>query len=161
LPDSSRFYFDELRGEKHLCYVPNANHSLKGTKAIETLIAFHRSIVENQERPEYEWKFVDDGGIRVTTKTSAQRVLLWQANNPAARDFRIMSIGRAYQSSELEMDERGVYYGRVEKPAKGWTAFFIQIEYAAGASTTMRVTSGVRVTPDTLPFSEKQAPLSD
>ena len=28
LPDSSQFYFDGLRGEKHLRYVPNADHSL-------------------------------------------------------------------------------------------------------------------------------------
>ena len=31
LPDSSRFYFDDLPGEKHLLYEANADHSLKGT----------------------------------------------------------------------------------------------------------------------------------
>ena len=29
LPDSSRFYFDDLKGEKHLRYEPNASHSLE------------------------------------------------------------------------------------------------------------------------------------
>jgi PhoPQ-activated pathogenicity-related protein len=29
LPDSSRFYFDDLQGEKYLRYVPNADHSLR------------------------------------------------------------------------------------------------------------------------------------
>ena len=28
LPDSSRFYFDDLPGEKHLRYIPNTDHSL-------------------------------------------------------------------------------------------------------------------------------------
>src|SRR5205823_3782629 len=27
-PDSSKFYFDDLKGPKYLRYVPNANHSL-------------------------------------------------------------------------------------------------------------------------------------
>ena len=32
LPDSSQFYFDELRGEKQLRYVPNTGHSLDKTR---------------------------------------------------------------------------------------------------------------------------------
>ena len=32
LPDSSQFYFDDLRGEKHLRYVPNTSHSLDKTR---------------------------------------------------------------------------------------------------------------------------------
>jgi len=31
LPDSSQFYFDALVGEKYLRYVPNTDHSLKGS----------------------------------------------------------------------------------------------------------------------------------
>ena len=38
LPDSSRFYFDDLPGTKFLRYVPNADHSLKDTDAVETLL---------------------------------------------------------------------------------------------------------------------------
>ena len=29
LPDSSRFYFDDLKGEKYLRYIPNTDHGLK------------------------------------------------------------------------------------------------------------------------------------
>ena len=36
LPDSSQFYFDELKGEKHVRYVPNTSHSLEKSDAIET-----------------------------------------------------------------------------------------------------------------------------
>ena len=32
LPDSSRFYFDDLKGEKYLRYVPNTDHSLRGIR---------------------------------------------------------------------------------------------------------------------------------
>src|SRR5262249_44261244 len=33
LPDSSQFYFNDLPGIKYLRYVPNADHSLRGTDA--------------------------------------------------------------------------------------------------------------------------------
>ena len=41
LPDSSRFYFDDLPGEKLLRYIPNADHSLDKTDVFETLEAFY------------------------------------------------------------------------------------------------------------------------
>ncbi len=46
LPDSSQFYFDDLLGEKHLRYVPNASHSLDKTDALESLQAFYSTIVK-------------------------------------------------------------------------------------------------------------------
>src|SRR5688572_19121533 len=47
LPDSSQFYFEDLRGEKHLRYVPNAGHNINAkTDAIQSLQAFYASIVK-------------------------------------------------------------------------------------------------------------------
>ena len=43
LPDSSRFYFDALIGEKYLRYVPNTDHSLKGSDARESVLAFYHA----------------------------------------------------------------------------------------------------------------------
>ncbi|NDD65172.1 MAG: PhoPQ-activated pathogenicity, partial [Acidobacteria bacterium] len=37
LPDSSKFYFDDLEGEKHLRYVPNTRHDLNNSDAPLTL----------------------------------------------------------------------------------------------------------------------------
>ena len=65
LPDSSQFYFDQLPGEKHLCYVPNADHSLDDSDALDTLIAFHYSLVHDIERPDFSWTFDDANTIRV------------------------------------------------------------------------------------------------
>jgi hypothetical protein len=42
LPDSSQFYFDQLPGPKYLRYIPNTDHSLKGSDAYETLAAWHQ-----------------------------------------------------------------------------------------------------------------------
>ena len=45
LPDSSQFYFNALVGEKYLRYVPNTDHSLKGSDAPESALAFCEAIV--------------------------------------------------------------------------------------------------------------------
>ena len=159
LPDSSQFYFDELPKEKHLCYVPNAGHSLDGSNAMDTLVAFYHSIVNDHERPEYTWSFLNKQTIRIETRTSPEKVLLWQATNPKARDFRIDSIGKAYKSTELTEKTDGVYIGRVEEPKEGWTAFFVQMEFDVSAPRPLRLSTAVRVVPDVLPFADKKAPI--
>jgi PhoPQ-activated pathogenicity-related protein len=157
-PDSSQFYFDELSGEKMLCYVPNAEHSLKESNAVDTLAAFHYSVVNKIKRPELAWTFPDENTIRVTTKDKPKRVLLWSAVNPEARDFRLDKIGKAYQSTELTPQADGSYVGVAPKPEKGWKAYLVQCEFDIGGPTPMRLTSPVRITPNTLPYADKEAP---
>lgn len=152
LPDSSRFYFDDLRGEKYLRYVPNTDHSLKNSDARQGLIAFYDAFLRKQPRPRFSWKFEDDGSIRVTTIDKPAEVKLWQATNPDHRDFRLVAIGPAYTSTTLEEQKNGVYIGKVEKPAKGWTAYFVELTYATGGKYPLKFTTGVRINPDTLPF---------
>jgi PhoPQ-activated pathogenicity-related protein len=152
LPDSSRFYFDDLKGEKYLRYVQNTDHSLKNSDARDGLIAFYDAFLKKQARPRFFWKFEDDGSIKVTTVTKPSEVKLWQANNPEKRDFRLMSIGPAYKSTVLTEQKDGVYIGKVEKPEKGYTAYFIELTFPGGTKYSMKFSTAVRVNPDTLPF---------
>ena len=158
LPDSSQFYFDELPGEKHLCYVPNADHSLKDTNAHESLIAFHHCIVNGTPRPEFTWKFDDKHRLSVQCKTQPKRVLLWQAVNPENRDFRVDTIGRAYKSEELKEIGDGIYETQLVAPEKGWQASFVQCEFDIGAPVPLRLSTSVKVLPETLPFLSKPIP---
>ena len=48
LPDSSQFYFDGLHGDKYLCYVPNADHSLDGSDAVQSLLAFYLTVLQQE-----------------------------------------------------------------------------------------------------------------
>ena len=161
VPDSSQFYFDELPGEKHLCYVPNGSHSLDGTDALDTLVAFHYAIAHGKERPQISWTFPDAETIRVETAGTPVAVKMWSAHNPSARDFRVDTIGQAYQATELTEMSPGIYVANQEKPEKGWTAYFAQLEFDIGAPTPLRLTSPVRVTPDTLPFASVVPPVID
>lgn len=152
LPDSSQFYWDGLKGEKHLRYIPNTDHGLRGTERAETLAAFYAGILSGRPRPRYTWKLEKDGSIRVETKDAPSQVVLWQATNPKARDFRLEAIGPAYTSTPLTEVKKGVYVARVSQPAQGWTAFFVEMTFPSGGPFPYKLTSGVRVVPDTLPF---------
>ena len=155
LPDSSQFYFDDLVGEKYLRYVPNADHSMKDTDALQSLLAFYLTVVHHKARPEFQWSFQPDGSIKVVTKTTPQAVRLWQATNPQARDFRVESLGKKYTDSILKDQGDGVYVARVPTPEKGWTAFFVELTYDIGEKVPLKVTTAVRVVPDVLPFADK------
>jgi PhoPQ-activated pathogenicity-related protein len=158
LPDSSQFYFDDLKGEKHLRYVPNTDHSLKGSDARESMQAFYEMVLSGTARPKYSWRFDKDGSIRVQTMTQPTEVKLWQATNPDARDFRLEKIGAVWTSSPLEEKDKGLYVAKVEKPAKGWTAFFIEMTFPGIGKVPLKITTGVRVAPDTLPFNMPPKP---
>jgi PhoPQ-activated pathogenicity-related protein len=158
-PDSSQFYFDDLPGEKHLCYVPNGDHSLDGTKALETLIAFHYAIVHNVPRPTCTWEYDDEGKLIVKCSQPPERVTLWQATNPKARDFRVDTIGRSYRGRELKANGDGRFEARLEAPEEGWTASFVQCQFDIGAPVPMRLSTAVKVLPDELPHADKEIPV--
>jgi len=151
VPDSSRFYFDDLRGEKHLRYVPNADHSLHQTDVDDSVLAFYRSIVNGAPRPEFTWTFETDGSIRVRTDGPQvpTEVRLWQAANPAARDFRLETLGPAWRSTLIAAQPDGDYVAPMAAPPSGWTAFFVELTYPGGDGPPLKMTTAVRVLPDT------------
>jgi PhoPQ-activated pathogenicity-related protein len=152
-PDSSKFYFGDLKGVKYLRYVPNTNHSLASSDAAESMLAFYRAILQGSALPQFTWKVQDDGSIRVQTKQKPREVNLWQATNPKARDFRLVSSGEAYKKSALSSGGDGVYVARVEKPKEGWTAFFAELVFDSGEKAPFKFTTQVHIVPDTLPHS--------
>lgn len=149
-PDSSRFYFDELQGEKHLRYMPNTDHGLSA-EAYMNVASFYHALRNNTPRPEYTWKSLEDGALEVHCKTAPKKVLLWQAHNPKARDFRLEEIGKAWTSTSLEGAD-GVYSARPETPETGYTAFMIEVTFEnPGFSLPIVFTTGVNILPDTYP----------
>lgn len=152
LPDSSQFYFDDLKGEKYLRYVPNSDHSLRNSDAQQSLIAYYDAILRGTPRPRFSWKLEKDGGIRVKTIEQPSEVKLWQATNPAKRDFRLETLGAVYKSTILSEQGKGIYAAKVEKPPTGWTAFFIELTFPSGGKYPFKFTTAVRVVPDALPF---------
>jgi PhoPQ-activated pathogenicity-related protein len=152
-PDSSQFYFDDLRGEKLIRYVPNADHSLRDSDAMAGIIAFYQMIISGRPRPEYSWTFEPNQTIRVVSKTRPQRVDLWQAHNPRARDFRKDKIGSAFTSQSLEAQPDGSYLAQLTAPEQGWKACFVELTYDSGGNLPLKLSTAVRILPDKLPFA--------
>jgi PhoPQ-activated pathogenicity-related protein len=152
LPDSAQFYFDALPGVKYLRYVPNADHGLKNTDAYQTVTTCFTDIVNNSPLPQFSWKLEEDGSIRITAKDKPVAATLWQATNPNARDFRLETLGPKWENTLLTEQGGGVYIGKVPAPAKGWTAFFVELMFPAGESPSFKFTTQVRVVPDVLPY---------
>ena len=153
LPDSSQFYFDDLKGEKHVRYVANASHSLDKSDALESLEAFYAAIVSDTPRPQIKWSFEKDGSIKVVAKDRPDSVVMWQATNPGARNFRQDTIGNAYTSTPLTPSGPNTWVARITPPPKGWTAFFVELTFPTAGKYPFKETSGVRVLPDTLPYA--------
>lgn len=150
-PDSWKFYWDSLPGEKHVMYVPNFGHDLGDSDAIPNLIAFYSSVLNKTSRPTYDWKIEGD---KILVKTDpAQKPVsakLWTAHNEEARDFRIDVFGPKWTSVDLPISEDGTYEVTMENPEKGYKGHFVELTFA-GASP-LKVTTGIDILPRTYPF---------
>lgn len=151
-PDNSRFYFSDLPDEKYLRYVPNTKHNLADSDALESITAFYQAIINDRPRPRFSWRREKDGSIVVTVQDKPKEVLLWQATNPKARDFRLDAIGRAYQNTVLTPDSKGEYRGKVARPATGYSAFYLELIYDSGGKYPFKFTTDVSIVPDTVQF---------
>ena len=78
LPDSSRFYFKDLQGEKYLRYMPNVDHSLVGADEGQTILSYLYRILHDKPRPDFRWEMQKDGSLLVKTRTTPDIVNLWQ-----------------------------------------------------------------------------------
>lgn len=152
LPDSAQFYFKDLPGTKYLRYVPNADHGLKGTDAWESLLACYNAVLKSAKLPQFNWSADKAGALHVTCNDTPADAKLWQATNEEARDFRLMTIGPAWKGSALKPESRGDYVAKVEKPAKGWTAYFVELTFTNGTEQPFKFTTDVHVIPDVLPY---------
>ena len=147
VPDSAKFYYDDLPGEKHLRYYPNSGHFIDGVGG--DAFQYYKAIVEGTEMPEFSWT-VEAGGsaIRVTTVDTPLEVNLWQATNPESRDFRYFDgAGPAWTSSTLT-GIGGEYLALVPFPETRATAFMVELLFPSdGPDPYVFTTEGSVIVP--------------
>jgi len=114
-------------------------------------------VLEGWEMPRFVAAYPDEGTIVVETAKSPAAVRLWQATNPEARDFRVDTFGKGWSSKALTADGDGRYVARVEKPEKGFTAFFVELTFDSPGEHPFKFTSGTRVVPDVAPYADRAA----
>lgn len=155
VPDSSQFYWDDLLGPKWLRYMPNVGHGLDREEAFRSLASFYHSVVADLPIPGYSFNIAEDGTITAKVEAASNGktikptgVKLWQAHNPKGRDFR--GFKAPYTDTVISESAPGVYTAKVDAPAEGFTAYFIELTFdGPTAETPFKFTSGVRVAPNT------------
>jgi PhoPQ-activated pathogenicity-related protein len=153
LPDSSRFYFSDLPGEKYLRIVPNTDHSMGSADTAANLVGWFRAVSQNFPRPRFYWNADRSAGtLTVRVVDPPSQVLLWQAANSTTRDFRLETIGPAWTSTPLSATN-GIYTATVTAP-QGWSAFFVELTYPGATANDIPLlfTTEVVVTPDVYAF---------
>ena len=158
LPDSSQFYWNHLLDQKYLRYVPNTDHGLGNSDGGESVAAFHYAVTRQLQLPGVSWQYQDDHEVDVTFRTVPDTITLWEATNEDFRDFRIETFGPGYRAtardtSSLKAGTNRRY--RVDPPSKGWKAWFLEMTYDIGFVRPLKLSTEIRVTPDTLPFDGK------
>jgi len=156
-PDNTRYGYSKVASPKRLRMIPNSKHSTAGTDIMESITAFHDAILNNRTMPDYAWTVRDDGAIVVRPEGNPSEVLLWQANNPKERDFRVDTIGKAFTSTRLTAQADGTFVGDALKPASGYTAYFVELVYPSGGKYPLKFTTEVQVKPDVLPYRWEDA----
>lgn len=148
VPDSPRYYFGDMPGEKYLRFVPNTDHYMSSPEAAVNLISWFHAVTGNNPRPRFYWRADRAAGaMTVRTVDTPTQVMLWQASNENARDFRLETIGAAWTSSPLQGTNR-VYTVNLPPPTKGWTAYFVELTFPGDLVFTTEIV----VTPDGYPF---------
>ncbi|MFG0251465.1 MAG: PhoPQ-activated protein PqaA family protein [Phycisphaerales bacterium JB038] len=159
LPDTTRYYLDDLPGLTRLRVVPNTNHSLdRNLDAVQSALGFYVAVLHERRIPELVWEVEAEkpGVLRVTSDAEPYEVTLWQAHNPEARDFRQVEIGNAWTATPLTADGTGAYTTMVKTPESGYRAFFVEARYRLqGLPLPLTFTTEVQVVPDVLPFADK------
>lgn len=154
LPDSDRFYFDDLPGHNRLLVKAGASHNITKTSGVsESILAWAamEATAGAQAIPSLEAK-VGPGLLEVVPSQRPTKVVHYSITNESARDFRVDSIGDAWEATELKRTPAGRYVARLREPRRGWTAHIVEATFATPSGLELVLSTQAYITPDTLPY---------
>ncbi|WP_252177379.1 PhoPQ-activated protein PqaA family protein [Endozoicomonas sp. 4G] len=168
LPDSSRFYFSDLKGEKWLKFFPDLRHyilKMDQTRVSETIESFYGAIIEDRPMPTINWT-LSDKNLKVEASMPPKAMKLWTAVNPEARDFRTTPDNpkvSPFKSEALKFQCHESCRVKVvlKTPEKGWKASFVELIYPNPPYRDLSFTTRVFITPDVYPEPVRQPAPED
>jgi PhoPQ-activated pathogenicity-related protein len=131
--DALNLYWNDLKGDKWVLYVPNAGHGLEQqyenkkdrVRSLSTLAAFAKHQMTDMPMPKLSWKHGGDDTCILTLKTDpppkATRVWMTESNT---LDFRKSK----WVESETKID-KGAICSECVCPKEGYRAFFAECEF--------------------------------
>ena len=158
LPDSSRFYFDELRGDKWQRVLPDLRHyiiRMDKQRVSDTLEAFYGAFIEQRPMPEIHWE-QKKNVLKVYSSQPPKFARLHSARNPLARDFRKSEDNpgvTGFSAEPITFKCSNGCRAKVElkEPEKGWKAQFVELGFANTPYQDLVFTTRVFVIPDVYP----------
>jgi PhoPQ-activated pathogenicity-related protein len=135
--DALNLYWNDLKGDKWVLYVPNAGHGLDEVhpdgrkdrnRVLSTLSHYARCETLNEPMPKMTWTHTDDNDrmkLTVTCDPAPKAVRLWVAD-AKTRDFR----KSRWEQKPATLD-KGTAIGEVDRPTDGWRTFYAECEFEA------------------------------
>ncbi len=135
--DALNLYWDDLKQDKWVLYVPNAGHNLVQkhdtftpipdlTRAGNTLAAFARHQIHDKPMPKLRWKHEGKNPrmkLTLVADPAPKTARLWSATAPT-RDFR-----KAKWSDKVLAVDGKTITAEMVTPDEGLVAFFVEAEY--------------------------------
>lgn len=125
--ESANLYYNQLIGEKHILYVPNAGHSLgDGSEAISAIAAFALALSQGKPLPAVRWVYeeVPQGlKLKIKPEGSPIKVRVWTATSPTM-DFRDVKW-----EAKDPVVKNGIYEFVLPRNKEGYSAMFGEVRY--------------------------------
>lgn len=140
--DALNLYWDELKGAKHILYVPNNSHWLRDlARVVGSVLALHRHVGSGQPLPDLTWRFEQTSDrirMRINSDIEPVKVQAWVATS-RTRDFR----SALWESYETERVDGG--YAHESPVLDGlYTAVFGEAKYT-GATMPFFLSTNVQI----------------
>lgn len=127
-PDSSTFYYSLLKGPKWLRYFPNMGHQRVNVDIATPIATFALYVNKPKELVPMNWTIDDHGKMTFTAKQMPVKIVRWEATNPEAKDFRMMSRDDYPRYEGIELSPTQKVF-TVEPPAKGYKSVFYEFTF--------------------------------
>ena len=127
--DAVKNYIDDIPGNNHICYIPNAGHDMGDKKqAFATLGAFFETTVTDSKYPVCNYSLTENnGGINISVKTTSEQLQganLWTSNSED-QDFR----NDKWSPENLNVKGAAEVKAGLKYPASGYRAFYVELRY--------------------------------
>jgi PhoPQ-activated pathogenicity-related protein len=130
--DALNLYWDDLKGDKWVLYVPNAGHNLQEpdgshTHVLNGLAAFTRYYTVAKPLPGLKWKHDDADGmarLKVEATVAPKAARVWEATADT-RDLRKAK----WTSSDAKVTDDNTITVTTAKPKEGFKAFYVEMDY--------------------------------
>jgi len=172
MPDSAKYYYDQLPGEKHYRLVPNAEHSLAGhvVNVLRSALEYYGSLLNEEEtRPQYSWEISKDGTTITVTVEGDQKPVVaryWHSDNPK-RDWRVITctdgikclnihLWHAVDIDPIASSSDGfVYEVTLDLPSSGYRGFYIELQFDLNEQTenNLIVSTDLSIIPLEMPYA--------